>query len=298
MFWKPAKTFGLVIGLFILLTIGGVEAFLLRSILAQDPGLSAYITGLLPVLSVPLLGLWIYWYYGLATMRYYLDRNALVVACGATRHIIPLTAIQSIRPGADVALSEAFHGIGWPGCLMGAARTREGAEMVVCSTEPMDRQLIVVTEDRCYGISPAQTERFLEEWAAQQALGPVRRVQHETAHLPFAALPVWRDRAFWAALLVGLVASVALSGIISGRYGALPDRIALHLNPQQAAFRIVAKADMYLFPAIGILMALANGAAGIVVHRRERLAAHLLAATSVGLQAPLWIVTLSVLGAG
>ena len=298
MFWKPAKTFGLVVGLLILLTIAGVEGFLLRSVLAQEPGLSAYVTGLLLVLSVPLLGLWIYWYYGLATMRYYLDRNALVVACGATRHIVPLTAITAIVRGADVPLGEGFRGIGWPGCLMGMARTRDLGELVVCSTDPLDRLMVVITDARCYGISPAQGERFLAEWDAQRALGPVRRVQQETAYLPFIALPVWRDRAFWVAMLAGVVASVALSGVISGRYGALPDRIALHLNPQQEAFRIVAKAEMYLFPAIGMLLALVNGIVGLAVHRRERLAAHLLAAMTISLQAPLWIVTLTVLGAG
>lgn len=296
MFWKPAKTIGLIVGFLILVTIAGVVALLTHSVIGQDPGPSAYVTGLFLVLSAPLLVLWLYWYYGLATMRYYLDRNALVIACGVVRHIVPMESVRAIVSGADVPLADDLHGVSWPGCLMGSAQTRDHGRLAVYSTEPLDRQLVVITDSLCYGISPQQGERFLEEWAAQRDLGPLRQVEQERAYIPFAAMAIWKDRAYWAAMIAGLLASVALFGLISSRFGALPDRLALYLSPQREVFRIVGKAELYLFPAIGTVIAIANAVVGLLVHRRERLAAHLLAAMTAALQAPLWIVALSVMG--
>ncbi len=296
MFWKPAKAFGLTIGLLLLLASAGAVVYLWQSTVAQDPGPSAYVTGLLFAVSASLVALGIYWIYGLATMRYYLDRNALVIGCGTARHIIPIDAIRSIVPGTDVPLTGRLRGISWPGCLMGTGQTRDHGPLVTYSTEPHERQLVIITDSLCYGISPRQSEAFLAAYASQRELGPLRRVQQDRAVIPLAALPIWKDRAFWGAMIAGLLASLALFGLISSRFGSLPDRLPLYLSPQREAFRIVGKAELYLIPAIGAIIVLVNSIVGMVVHRRERLAAWLLAAVTACLQAPLWIAALSVLG--
>jgi len=298
MFWKPAKAFGLVIGSLILGATAGIVVYLARSTFAQDPGPSAYITGLFLALVAPLLAAEIYWLYGLATMRYYLDRNALVISCGMTRHIVPLDAIQAVVPGTDAPSATAFRGIAWPGCLMGTCALQDRGTLVVFSTEPHDRQLVVITEAACYGISPARPQAFLAEYATQRALGPLRRVQQERAVVRLAALPIWKDRAFWAGMGASLCASLVLFGLISTRFDALPDRLALSLSPQGEAFRIVGKEELYYFPVIGMVIVMTNTVAGMLVHQKERLAAWLLSAVTTCLQAPLWAVALSVLGRG
>ena len=156
MAWKPDKTLGLGVGLVVVLVIIGMEAFLLQSMLDQPPGLNLYVMALLFVLSVPLLVLWLYWYYGLVTLRYTMDRDALVIACGASRYVVPMDAIQRVVRGDEVAISQGFRGVGWPGYLMGSLRLRELGLMLVASTEPVERQLIIVTERMCYGVSPRQ----------------------------------------------------------------------------------------------------------------------------------------------
>jgi len=298
MFWKPAKAFGLIVGLLILCATVGIVVYLARSTFAQEPGPSAYITGLFLALATPLLAVETYWLYGLATMRYYLDRNALVISCGMTRHIVPLDAIQAVVPGTDAPAPTGFRGVGWPGCLMGTSELQDRGTLVIYSTEPHDRQLLVVTDAACYGISPARPQAFLAEYATQRALGPLRRVQQERAMVRLAALPIWKDRAFWAGMGVSLLASLVLFGIISTRFDALPDRLALYLSPQREAFRIVGKEELYYFPVIGMVIVMTNTVAGMLVHQKERLAAWLLSAVTTCLQAPLWAVALSVLGRG
>lgn len=296
MFWKPAKALGLVVGLAILLTIAAVSVSLLHSILAQGPGMSAFVTGVLFILSVPLLALWARWYYGLATLRYYLDRNVLVIVRGATRFVVPLGEIRSVVRGDEVAMSESFRGVGWPGYLTGVAQSRELGPVLTNSTEPLERQVVVVTARGCYGISPREPQRFLDELASYLATEPPRRVPQRTLLLPIAAHPLWRDRWFWLTMGAALVANVALFGLVSSRYGVLPDRFPIYLTPQREAYRIIARTEIYFVPAIGSLLLVLNGALGALLHRRERLGAYLMAAMSVVLQVPLWAAVSGMLG--
>lgn len=292
MFWKPARALGLVVGLVILLTIVGVQIFLVQSVLGQPPGLSAYLTALLLLCSVPLLVLCIHWYYGLLTLRYYMDRNALVILSGAERHIVPMGEIRRIAHGRDFKAGENIHGIGWPGYLKGTATLGDLGRVMVHATEPLDRQLIVVTDRGCYGISPRDVERFLDEFESRRALGPLRRVEARVAYLPYATLPVWRDRALWGALLAAAVVNVILFGVVSGRYSALPERFPLPFGAQREALRIISRGDLYLLPGIGAIALLLNGVLAAAVHGRERLGAYVLAASAALLQLPLWLATL------
>jgi len=294
MFWKPAKSLGLAVGLVILLSIAAISAFLLQSALSQEPSMSAFVTGVFFLLSLPLMVLWGRSYYGLLTLRYYMDRNVLIILHGAMRYIIPLETIERIVPGSELSVTEGFRGVGWPGYLTGVVQAGLG-RVLVNSTEPLERQLVVVTPEGNYGLSPRNPERFLDEFAAHRSQSPARRVPQRALCLPFAALPVWRDRRFWLTLGAALVMNVALFGLISGRYAYLPERFPMYLNPQREAYRIISRAEIYRLPAIGTVLLIMNGVIGGFLHRRERLAAYLLAAMSVVLQGPLWVAIFGVL---
>ena len=293
MVWKPAKALGLVVGLIIVLTIVGIDVFLVQSIRGQSIGASLYFTVLLFVLSLPLLMLWLYWYAELLSLRYYLDRNALVVDCGTSRHVVPIDAIQRIVPGDGLSISQGFHGIGWPGYMRGQMHLKDLGPLLVHSTEPLERQLVVVTESVCYGISPRDPQRFRGDYASRRALGSIRQVKqnHECAGL--GALPVWRDRTFWIAGALALIVNAALFGYIMGQYPGLPERIPLHFNVLGEVDRIASKVWLLVVPGIGTLTLGVNASIGVLVHRRERLGAHLLVCTALGIQA---IVALAAIG--
>jgi len=296
MAWKPDKALGLGVGLVVLLVIIGVEVFLVRSMIGQPPGLNLYVVALLFVLSLPLLVLWLYWYYGLATLRYTMDRDALVIACGASRYVVPMDAIRRVVPGNEVEIAKGFQGVGWPGYLMGSLRLKDLGLVLVASTEPLHRQLVVVTDRLCYGVSPRQPGQFLADLAARQALGPLHAVEQAVEHVSIAAAPVWRDRWFWALVLLAFVANAALFGVIALRYPALPERLPLHFDAQGLVDRVGFKSGLIVVPTIGALSLAANGVLGTVLYGRERLAAYLLVGMAVVLQVVLWVAALGILG--
>lgn len=288
MVWKPAKALGLVSGLIVALAIIGVDLFLVQGAWGRGFQLNAYLSILLIILSLPLLILWIYWYYGLLTLHYWLDRNGLVIACGTGRYIVPMKAIRAIVPGKGLKVTRDFRGIGWPGYLKGRVVVEGLGPVVVHATEPLDHQLVVVTDALCYGISPRETARFLEDFAVRQGLGPVRTLPQTEERAWLVSLPVWRDRWFWGLLILAALSGAALFGFLAARYPTLPERLPLHFDAQGEADRVGPKAGLLIVPWIGALSLAINGLLGVLAHRRERLAAYVLAVASLLIQCVVW----------
>jgi len=295
MVWKPAKALGLATGLIILLTLLCINILLLQSMGRQDIGAGLYLTVLLFILSLSALGVWGYWYYDLVTLRYYLDRNALVIACGASRQVVPIDAIQRILPGNEVELVQGIRGISWPGYVKGRAEAVGLGQLTIHGTEPVERQLIVVTAQQCYGISPREPKRFVADYAMRRALGPIRVLDQELRCSSLVAWPVWHDRGFWSMCILAFVVNIVLFGFIVNQYAALPDRMPLHYTVSGQADRIAAKVWLFVIPAIGGLAFAINTVLGLVLHRRERLGAYLFAGIACGVQAILWVATLGIL---
>jgi len=295
MIWKPSKTLGLLVGLLMLLTLVGVQVLLVHSLCAQEAGVSAYLTALQLLIFLPLLIRWLGSYYGLITLSYDVDSESLVIHCGLTHYRVPLGSIRDVLPGHDVRMSESFRGVGWPGYLAGRAQLERLGNIIVCSTEPIERQTVIVTDSGCYGISPREVPGFLSALESERSSTVQGRAEPQVIKAGLAAWPVWRDRGFWITVCIALLANLLLFGAVSSRYDMLPQRFSVWGSTGQDATRVVAKEDLYLLPVAGTAMLMANTLVGLLVHRRERVAAHILAACSFCMQAPLWTAVLSVL---
>ena len=302
MVWRPNKRLGLVVGVIILLTICAISLLLLGQLVGsltsqarpdQGPNVSLLVTGLFFFLSLFLIGLWVYWYCDLVALRYHLDRNALTVQGATGRHIVPMAAIEHVVPGAEIRAAQGFKGVGWPGYMKGRLRTDELGELIIMSTEPMARQVVIVTRTQCYGISPEEMDDFVTDLAARRALGPMRDVRQRFERAALVALPVWHDRVLSATLLLGCVVNVGLYAFILSRYGLLPQQIMF--EQAVGADRIVSKEWLLIIPTIGATSLAADALLGGVLHRWEKLAAHLLATAALTVQSILWVAAIRIL---
>jgi len=294
--WKPAKVLGMVVGMLIILTILGIDLFLIRNIAGQPFGLNLYLTMLLTICTLPLLALWIYWYYGLATLRYHLDRNELVIISGTTRYAIPLQSIRRIRRGNEYTETAHFRGIVWSGYMRGRTQSAEVGPIEIHSTQPLTRQLVVETDNQCYGISPRHTDRFLDDFDRRCALGVMRESEPAKTRVGLAALPLWRDRGFWALWIAVFITNAALFGMIAERYTSLAARLSIHSNlPGQVAL-IIPKSGILIVPAIGAVVLVIDSILGILLHHRERVGAWLISLVALGIQGVLWVAALGIVG--
>lgn len=276
MTWRPPKALGLCVGLVFVLTLAAVDFYLIRSMQGQPIGLNLFFMALLFTVSLPLFALWVYWYLGLITLRYQLDRNGLVITSLGYRYTIPMGAIREVRSGADVAVAQGFRGIGWPGYLKGSMRLAKLGTVLIHSTQPLHRQLLVVTDMGCHGISPARSEAFRQDFERRSTLGPMRELSAEELHLNLAGLAVWQDRVFWAIIALAALVDLLSFGWMAARYAGLPQSIPLHVVGSGEVARIASKASLLIVPALGSMATLVNGLLGFALHSRERVGAYLL----------------------
>jgi hypothetical protein len=291
MICKPAKALGLAVGLVVLVTILGIEGFLLRSISRQSVGAGMAITLLLFLFSLGILGLWLYWCYELLALRYSLDRNALVIEYGTTRHIVPLNEVKRVVAGDDEALrtTTSFRGVGWPGFLKGRQRIPGLGWTLIYSTEPLERMVVIVTDTISYGISPADQEAFLEAFKVRQELGVLHPIEHTHLRSPLLSLPIWRDRFFWAAAIFAVVIDLGLLFVMMAQYGNLGLRIPLTLSIWGQADRIASRIWVLVLPILGLGLVGLDTMMGMMIHERERLAAHLLVVAGLVTQVVLYL---------
>lgn len=296
MVWKPSKALGIAAGLLIGLTAMATVLIISTSIRGQALGPGLLVTSMLGMISLVGLCVWGYWFTGLMAMRYELDRNALVIHTASGYRTLPLESIQQIVPGTEFAsLRDNFRGMSWPGYLAGLIPMSEGRRMWVNGTAPLAQQLILVTPEAYYAISPSEQRRFLEDLAARQALGPVRQVTAGYTVTGVAAWPIWRDRVFWALTVLILVASVALFAYVFSRLGGLPQRIAMRFSEGGAAEQIARRNWLLIIPTIGGLVWAVNSLLAMALYRLEKTAAFLLQTISLAVQLILGLAAMGIL---
>ncbi len=295
MVWNPPKRVGLASALIVGGSLASIAWVFVRGLFRQPLDLGFYGTLLASLAATALLVVWAYRTAALISLRYRLDRNALIIEAWPRRYVIPLDAVQRVLLGQDLPSLPWHAGLRWPGFALGRVNVEGFPPLYLLGTEPPSRQIILLTARGAYGLSPRERERFLQALAAHRRLGRLREVHEGIEQAPILSWPIWRDRAFWGTVLLALAANLLLLGFILWRYPALPERLALQFGPEGEIYRVGAKVGLFAVPSIGAASVLVNALLGFIVHRRERPASLLLGGTSLAVQGVLWLAALGIL---
>lgn len=267
-----------------------------------------FVLGLL--LWLPILYLaWRAW--ACLTLAYWVDRNAITVVYGPVRQTIPLGNIQEIRRGAALAdwLADAPAVQGpngeadwaverlvqrWPGLArwicygpeLGTRRVLQGKRVNSLASAPLADQILLVTQQRTFGISPDDPGRFLAALEDFHALGPTHLVEQRRHWPSIARWPLWQDPVLMGLLAAGFIGFLLLLGTAIFRFTGLPYALPLWDNLDR---RLI-----FVFPAFGLAVWLINGTWGLLVHRRNRIAAALLFGGALAAQLAALVALLSV----
>lgn len=265
---------------------------------------------LLIVLALGLLALILYlvWRAWIClSLQYWIDRNAVTVVWGPLRQVIPLSAIQAVQHGSSI--EAAAHRLDrWPQLetwvLFGrelnltrrvrqpkgsaaAAGTSAGPLLSLASL-PVAQQLILVTSQGWFGVSPKDPKAFIQALEDHHALGPTRLLVMRRVRPQWAEAALWQDAWGLGLLAAGLVGSLLLLGTLTLRYPTLP--------PTLTALGGATVETLFLAPAFGFAVWLINGVWGLLVYSRQRVAALLLWAGALIVQLAVLAVLLSVNG--
>jgi uncharacterized protein DUF1648/PH (Pleckstrin Homology) domain-containing protein len=164
--WPPAPSPGGVIGL-IAIIFCLFFAILSALSMAGDTvlALPRIVALVLVIIFMTLAGLFGFLVYGYATMRYELTADQLTIRWARTQHDIPIRAVQEIVPAVE-RLDPNPPGWQrfWPGYYVGEQATLSGLVTIVATLRAR-RQLLLVTRDYQFAISPERPVLFLEAFA-------------------------------------------------------------------------------------------------------------------------------------
>jgi len=293
--WKPRRIRGVLTGMGLVAGIVILDTLLVMWIAHKPVDLLTFVLGLIVALSLPVLVLMVYWLYSLAGMRYTLDRNGLVITCGATKQIVPMDSIRQVMPGAGLVLEGRMHGVRWPGYWLGHGRLTRLGLTLFYATAPLNEQLLVVTPTLTYAISPADAEAFTQAFETRRQLGPLKRWSQESQQARFASWLIWSDRVGHVFLGLGLLLNAGLFAYLCWRFPGLPSIVPLHFDAAGAVDRSGARNSLFILPLIGLLIWGGNSALGLLLRARERVAAYLLWSGTLLVQILLIVAMLALL---
>lgn len=282
---------GLLLALLAVLPVGGLAFFVVMVALGW--------------LALIVYLAWRAW--GCLSLQYWIDRNAVMVAWGPLRQVIPLAAIQAVQQGGCVEASAHWLDR-WPRlaswvlfgpylnlqCRLRLAQPgvdaphRSTGPLLCLASQPVEQQLILVTEHGAFGITPQDPEAFIQALEAHHALGPTRLLAVRRIRPSWAEAKLWQDGWGLGLLAAGLVGSLLLLGTVMLRFPTLP--------PNLTALDGAAVETLFLAPAFGLAVWVINGLWGLLLYARQRVAALLLWAGALIVQLAVLAALLSVKG--
>ncbi len=231
MHYQPPRTLGLMMGGVLVAWALAVAALLAVFAHGRDTDLATVGAWIGAGGAAALAGLFAYWTMALASLRYTVDRNGLVIAWAGIRQIIPLQAIERLVPGTSLEVPKV-HGISWFGYHVGSAEIRRIGSVLFYSTHQAPEQVLyVMTSERNYAISVLDPAAFAREIQVRQDLGPTAEVSHHVERTLPTLQGFWRDRRALLLLTAGAALCGANAILLGVRYGSLPEVLPFVFPP-------------------------------------------------------------------
>ena len=243
----------------------------------QPIGLGVFIGLLLAVASLALSILFALWTLGYYTLYYVLGPDTLRIVWLLREDVIPYTTISALYAGQRLTEPLQVRGVIWPGNYVGRARARNlGVLQVFATTLERAELTILLTDLGGYVLSPdpafrtALVERLeLARGAGEATVRP--RAGAVRGGLTRAAA----DRWLLGSVGLALVLLLGMLGAIIARYEALPELLALQLDPLGQPINMYSRFELFYLPGIGAVVLLVDVLLGTLLYGRDILAARL-----------------------
>jgi len=238
------------------------------------------LTVLLALAGLAFLGgaAWLgYQTYQLASVSYSLDRNAFVIRWGALREVVPMGEVQRLILGEDIADELRLLRVPLPGWWFGIGWHPALGKVRCYATESPDQQIVIVTPECSYVVSPYDDEAFLESFRVRLEMRPTQNVSHARLLPAFANWRIWRDKTALTLLILAIALNLCLFGLSAARFPAMPAQVALHFDASGVADRFGEKSQLFVPSLLGLITLGVSVAFGLVLYvKGETLAAFML----------------------
>lgn len=273
--WRAKRATAATLGLAAtagLALIGLVSAYFLIALPA-----SFWSLGLLLLALVGLIGAAISaaLTYGVWFLTYELDQSALVIHWLGQRFVVAYDGIDAIYGGKRLGETRGPRPLSVAGYRIGEGWAHGVGQVTFYTTSVEEEDIAVVaTLSGVFALSPEDPAAFRralisrvqeDEVAGQHVLPTERRLVPEAVLDRLALVPLGLAALLW----------LVLTGLLLGRFEALPEQVPLGFGTGGEP-RLGERAGLWLIPALGALVLLANAVLGAFLVRREALLARLI----------------------
>ncbi|HQV68356.1 MAG TPA: PH domain-containing protein [Thermoflexales bacterium] len=229
------------------------------------------------VVALILLAAWALFHArALNTTSYALDRNAFVIRYGSISEVIPMGEAQQVLPASELAADLKLRKIPLTNWWIGTGRAPGLPPIHFYANAPLEDQLVLVTPERAYAISPFDADGLVDAFEARHEMRPTQMVQHTRVLPSFLRWGIWQNRLAQFLLAALGVCAFLLMGLAAGRFPALRGSIPLHFNAAGLADRFAGVNQIFTPALFGVGLVALNALIGIALMRRgERAAAYL-----------------------
>jgi len=263
---------GLVVSFWVLL----IDSLLLTWVLQRSTDWLRFCMILIMVLSLPILLHLLYRTWGIFTLEYWIDRNAVTIRWANVRQIIPLSTVQQIVQGGvqDVDKLRWMH---WPAPYVRPAYAADLKAVTLFATQPLSDCLMLDTGDAVFAVSPTVQTEFMTVLQERFRMGAVQALQPSQVRASTTERIMGVDRVGPVLLGLGLLGVLLLFGVLMVQFPDLPNPLPTRYSPDGLPEIVRDKEVLFRLPVIGFFAWLVNGGWGLwMTYRRQQVGAYLL----------------------
>ena len=266
--FPPAKQFGLLLHLMIIILLGGASIWGLANLTSARVGpmfVTYLLVGILAFAPIPFLG---YRAFALFKADYYIDRDSLAILWGLRIEDIPLTDIEWVRPASDLTHPLALPRFRLPGAVLGTRRHPDlGAVEFIASSA---RNLILVaTSKHVFAISPRDAVSLVRTFARATELGSLTPTEAKSVYPSFVITQAWESpvaRFLWMSGLLLNLGLVAWVGFLIPALSQVPFGFDTFGVPNVT----VPSSQLILLPLISGLLFITGFLSGLYLYRWDK----------------------------
>ncbi len=114
----------------------------------------------------------------LATLRYLVDRNAVVIRDCTGSVVVPMRSLERVKVGGK-ALRPYRRRRRWPAPFLGIAPVDGLGFVLMGATLPPEEQVFLITSSGSYGVSPQERDAFVQAVKERFQLGPTQEPEED-----------------------------------------------------------------------------------------------------------------------
>jgi hypothetical protein len=266
--FPPAKQFGLLLHVMIVIVLGGTSlwGFVNLTNVQMGPLFVTYLlVGILPFAPIPFLG---YRAFALLKADYYIDRDSLAILWGLRIEDIPLTDIEWVRPASDLTHPLALPRLRLPGAVLGTRRHPDlgAVEFIASSAKNL---ILVATSKHVFAISPRDAASLVRTFARATELGSLTPAEAKSVYPSFVITQAWESPAARFLWMSGLLLNLGLVAWVGFLIPAL-SQVPFGFDTVGVPNVVVPSSQLILLPLISGLLFITGFLAGLYLYRWDK----------------------------